>query len=50
MSDRLEVDRIMSMSMPELLRYILDHPELICDSYYRTFGDAIRNRAEELLA
>lgn len=40
---------IPKMDIKELLEYIVDNPELLSDSYYRDIGNAIRQRAKELL-
>lgn len=44
------IAEILTMTMAELLAYVVDSPELLNDSYYREFGDAIRKRAAELSA
>lgn len=43
------VKRIGAMGKDELLQELLDNPEYLVDTYYAMFGDAIRNRAEQLL-
>ncbi len=46
--DDLEIERILKMSESELLAYILDFPSVLCDSYYRSFNDAILIRHTQL--
>lgn len=48
MSDTSEINRISRMSTRELLDYVLADPSVIADSYYRHFGQAVRNRAKAL--
>lgn len=48
-TNKEQVVAIMKMTMAELLDYVINSPDLLTDSYYREFGNAIRKRAEELL-
>lgn len=50
MSDDKFIKQIMSMSMRDLLRLIMDDAYYLTDSYYSHIGQAIRKRAEELLS
>lgn len=50
MSDASFIRKIEQMSMPELLELVLGMPEYLTDGYYRHFGNAIRERADHLLA
>ncbi len=43
-----ELTLISRMSLRELLEYVLHNPEVLCDPYYREYGNAVRARAEEL--
>lgn len=42
--------KIAAMSRRELLDEIMDNPNYLTDNYYRDFGRAMRQRAEELNA
>lgn len=41
MTDKEFVDSIGQMSETELLAVVIENPEYLCDSYYRSFGSAI---------
>ena len=43
-----EVRKIGKMSEAELLKYILDFPSVLSDSYYSMFRNAIYNRHRQL--
>jgi hypothetical protein len=49
MSNATYIASIAKMTMPELLREIINHPDYLTDSYYREFGRALEARAYELL-
>lgn len=50
MSDKEEYARIATMSLRELLDYVLAHPEYLTDRYYKGFDTAIYARAAALEA
>lgn len=48
MSDEQEIKTIASMSVKELLAWVLSSPTDLTDSYYSKFRTAIHKRAQEL--
>jgi len=48
-ADDREAEMIMEMSERELLVYILDNPFYLTDFYYSKFGNAIEERARQLI-
>lgn len=48
MSDKEEIKAIASYDERELLDYIMEHPVVLTDSYYRDFGRAVQTRYEQL--
>ena len=46
--DGLECERISKFSIPDLLDYVLKHPDYLTDRYYREFHNAIYARYDEL--
>ena len=46
--DEAFIEKIYTMNKSELLELIIEHPEYLCDGYYREFGVAITQRHKEL--